>query len=102
MAAGRPGKGGSGKGGNWHSGGFLRTLLRTRLPIAHALPPAATPRSPLMFDHPQKAVLRTPFVTALHPTPEGSSPLPLGPAKAIAGFVHGGLWGALKMVLRRE
>lgn len=54
-----------------------------------------------MFDHTQKAVVRTPFVSAGHPQPEKYSPLPLGVAKVIAGLTHSGPWGAVKMFMAR-
>lgn len=54
-----------------------------------------------MFDHTQKAVVRTPFLSAAHPLPAQYAPLPLGVAKVIAGLTHSGVWGALKMVFAR-
>lgn len=49
----------------------------------------------------QKCVVRTPFVSALHTQPEQYAPITLGTAKVIAGLVHGGLLGALRMALSR-
>lgn len=54
-----------------------------------------------LFDHTQKAVVRTPFISAAHPLPAKYSPMPLGVAKVIAGLSHGGLWGALKMAFAK-
>lgn len=55
----------------------------------------------LMLDHTEKAVVRTPFVSALHPQPERYAPVPLPVAKLVAGAMHGGLWGGLKLMLGR-
>lgn len=55
----------------------------------------------MMFDHSEKAVVRTPFLSALHPQPPEAAPLPLGVAKALAGLVHSGPWGVLRMLLSR-
>ena len=52
-----------------------------------------------LYDHPQKAVVRTPFVSAAHVQPPKYAPVSLGAAKVIAGLVHSGLWGVLKMLL---
>lgn len=54
-----------------------------------------------LFDHTQKAVVRTPFISAAHPLPAKYSPMPLGVAKVIAGLSHSGLWGALKMAFAK-
>lgn len=55
---------------------------------AHPRPPCADT---------QKAVVRTPFISSLHTQPERYAPLTLGPAKVIAGLIHGGPLGALRM-----
>ena len=55
-----------------------------------------------LFDHPQKAVVRTPFTTPLHPMPAKYSAMPLGVAKAVAGLINGGLRGLLKMLFWAE
>lgn len=52
-----------------------------------------------LFDKPQKTVVRTPFVSALHPMPPSVSPVGLGTAKVIAGLAHSGLLGVLRMLL---
>lgn len=54
-----------------------------------------------MFDATQKAVVRLPFVNAAQPMPEKYAPMPLGVAKVIAGLMHSGLWGALRMLAAR-
>lgn len=41
--------------------------------------------------------MRTPFISSLHTQPERYAPLTLGPAKVIAGLIHGGPLGALRM-----
>lgn len=55
-----------------------------------------------MFDYTQKAVVRTPFISSLHTQPERYAPLTLGPAKVIAGLIHGGPLGALRMAFSRS
>jgi acyl-CoA reductase-like NAD-dependent aldehyde dehydrogenase len=55
-----------------------------------------------MYDYTQKAVVRTPFVSSLHTQPERYAPLTLGPAKFLAGLIHGGPLGALRMALSRS
>lgn len=52
-----------------------------------------------LFDHPQKAVVRTPFISPLHPLPAKYSAVPLGVAKAVVGLINGGARGLLKMLL---
>ncbi|KAL4443037.1 hypothetical protein ABPG77_008528 [Micractinium sp. CCAP 211/92] len=54
-----------------------------------------------MFDATRKAVVRLPFVNAAQPMPAKYSPMPLGLAKAIAGLMHSGVWGALRMLAAR-
>ncbi|PSC71464.1 NAD-dependent aldehyde dehydrogenase [Micractinium conductrix] len=55
-----------------------------------------------LFDHVQKTVIRTPFVCAAHPLPEKYAPMPLGAAKLVAGLVHSGPVGALRLLLRQK
>ncbi len=50
----------------------------------------------------QKSVVRTPFVSSLHTQPERYAPVGLGAAKVIAGLIHGGPLGALRMALSRS
>ena len=52
-----------------------------------------------LFDQPQKAVVRTPFISPLHPLPAKYSAVPLGVAKAVVGLINGGVRGVLKMLL---
>ncbi|KAL4457777.1 hypothetical protein ABPG75_012642 [Micractinium tetrahymenae] len=54
-----------------------------------------------LFDRPQKAAVRAPFICAAQPLPEKYAPMPLGLAKAIAGLMHSGPWGALRMLMAR-
>ena len=55
-----------------------------------------------MYDHAQKSVVRTPFVSSLHPLPLKYSAMGMGTAKFVAGLIHGGLLGALRMALSRQ
>lgn len=55
-----------------------------------------------MYDHAQKSVVRTPFVSSLHPLPPRHAPMPLSTAKVVAGVMHGGLLGALRMAFSRQ
>lgn len=68
----------------------------------HAPRPDPSPSLPCPPADTQKAVVRTPFISSLHVQPEQYAPLPLGAAKIVAGLVHGGPWGALKMALSRS
>lgn len=52
-----------------------------------------------LYDKPQKTVLKTPFVSSIHPLPPNVNPLPMGVAKVVAGLSHSGLLGVLRMLL---
>lgn len=51
-----------------------------------------------MYDAPQKSVVRTPFMSALHPMPPHRQPIKLGVAKVVAGLSHSGLLGLIKLL----
>lgn len=51
-----------------------------------------------LYDHPQKTVVRTPFVSPLHPLPPQLSAMPLLVAKILVGLIHSGIFGVLKML----
>ncbi len=53
-----------------------------------------------MFDHPEKTVVRTPFLSGVHPMPPTASKLPLSVAKVVAGLTHSGVLGVFKMLFR--
>ena len=53
-----------------------------------------------LFDHPEKTVVRTPFLSGLHPMPPNTTKLPLRVAKVVAGLSHSGLLGALRMAFK--
>lgn len=54
-------------------------------------------RNCLMFDHSQKSVVRTPFTNGVQPMPPTvKSPMNLTMTRALVGFVHSGLFGAIK------
>lgn len=89
--------GGHGRGGHacWQQSPTTSACAHIS-PISLVLSTHCPPRR-YMFDHSQKAVVRTPFVSSLHLLPQRYSPLPLPVAKIVAGLVHGGPLGALKM-----
>lgn len=55
-----------------------------------------------MYDHTEKCVYKTPFISAAHPMPERYGPISLGLGKLIAGLTHSGFWGAAKLLLARD
>lgn len=52
----------------------------------------------LMFDHSQKCVVWSPFVSLVHSLPERHLPLPMGVAKVVSGLLHSGVPGAIKLM----
>lgn len=72
-----------------------RRTTRSSTQLTRCLLP---PRNPAA----QKTVIRTPFVCAAHPLPEKYAPMPLGAAKLVAGLVHSGPVGALRLLLRQK
>lgn len=57
-----------------------------------------TTHNTYMYDHPQKTVVRTPFLSGVHPMPPSASPLPPAVAKAVVGLTHSGVGGLLRML----
>ncbi len=51
--------------------------------------------NPLMYDHVQKSVLRTPWNSVTTVQPSFAKPLPLLLARALCGALCDGIWGLL-------
>lgn len=82
---------------------FTPSLLAPSLAVPPALQDVGSGlggvHNAYLYDHPQKQVVRSPFVGSIQPMPPHVQSLPLGVAKVVAGLAHSGLRGVLRMLL---